>query len=554
MIYTINNNQINTDTREVIFQGDVKNVEPLIFKLLVFMLENPDRVLSREELIEKVWNSRYISDSALSAAMSTARHVIGDNGKLQQCIKTVSGSGYRFIAPFTQADSTLPSSELSLTSNSPFYSKPQEDNFTLHSNATLEPPEIPEKPSVVVMDFIDISKNQEASLLAFGLTAEVSSALARYPHLFVIARASASNISKLELPAKVVGEQLGVRYLVYGNIQQSGKRVRVRLTIVDASRDKEIWSEHFEHAVDDIFLILDDITQSIVAVTDSVIETAEIERSYNTPTEDLNAWENFHRGLWYIDRTTLADTDAAETYFTAALKQDPHFARAFAGLSYIHTNRLFLNHKPISENNNNFKKASNFAQRCIDSDAHEMVGYMCLGRVKVAINQLEKSLPLLDQALNIAPNSPHNLGIKAQALARLGNDYSGSIDCLDQAERLNPYSRFNQFNVNFTRTVTLLYQKKYSAASVYMNRLIHYNENYYLGFALEAVYQQLIGDKLQAQRSVETTLKYLPNCSIESCQRMFSEKKEPRQRFINALIEAGMPASSTRPLKQKETS
>jgi TolB-like protein len=554
MIYTINNNQINTDTREVIFQGDVKNVEPLIFKLLVFMLENPERVLAREELIEKVWNSRYISDSALSAAISTARHVVGDNGKLQQCIKTVSGSGYRFIAPFTQSESSVPSSKPSLTNNPPFYIKPQEDNFTLHSNASLKPPEIPEMPSLVVMDFIDLSKNQEASLLAFGLTAEVNSALARYPHLFVIARASASNISKLELPAKVVGEHLGVRYLIYGNIQQAGKRIRVSLTIVDASKDKEIWSEHFEHAVDDIFLILDDITQSIVAVTDSVIETAEIERSYKTPTEDLNAWENFHRGLWYIDRTSLADTHAAEKYFTAALKQDPHFARAFAGLSYIHTNRLFLNHKPISENNSNFIKASDFAQRCVDSDSHEMVGYMCLGRVKVAINQLDISLPLLEQALNIAPNSPHSLGIKAQALARLGNDYSGSIDCLDQCERLNPYSRFNQFNINFTRTVTLLYQKKYSTAGVYINRLIHYNENYYLGFALEAVYHQLTDDKQKAQRSVASALKHLPNCSIESCQRMFSEKKEPRQRFINALIEAGMPSSSTHSLKQKETS
>ena len=565
MIYTVNNNQINTDTREVICQGRVKNVEPLIFQLLVFMLGNPDRVLTREELIERVWNSRYISDSALSAAISTARQVIGDNGKLQHCIKTVSGSGYRFIAPFTKAtktsktteatksaeDKSSPLETITVTKCDPFYTQPQEKDYKPQADPKFHPPEIPQKPSLAVMDFIDISRNQEASLLAFGLTAEINSALARYPHLFVIARASAGNLSKLELTAKVVGEHLGVRYLVYGKLQQVANRLRVMLSIVDACTDTEIWSEHFEHTIDDIFVIQDEITNAIVAVTDSVIEAAEIKRAYNTPTEDLHAWGNFHRGLWYIDRTTLKDTDSAEKYFNLAIKQDSHFARAFAGLSYIHTNRLYLSPKPIKKTDNNFIKSVEFAQRCIDYDAHEMVGYMCLGRAKVSTNQLEGSLVLLEKAISIGPNSPHNLGVKAQALTRLGDDYPEAIACLDKCERLNPYSQFSQYNVNFIRAITLLYQKNYTAADVHINRLLHYNDSYHLGYALAAIYHQLIGNNEKAQQSVTNALDHLPQCTVESCRRILSEREEPRQRFIHALLEAGMP-SVTSPTANKK--
>ena len=116
----------------------------------------------------------------------------------------------------------------------------------------------------------------------------------------------------MNLSSKEVGERLGVRYLVYGNLQQIAKRVRVTLSIVDASHDAEIWSEHFDHSLDDLFLAQEEMTNVIVNATDSAIEQAEIERSFLIPTEDLSAWENYHRGLRYFDQTN--DVERAQTF------------------------------------------------------------------------------------------------------------------------------------------------------------------------------------------------------------------------------------------------
>ncbi|MEE9444144.1 MAG: winged helix-turn-helix domain-containing protein [Cocleimonas sp.] len=535
VVYKLNNYELDTDTRELRNKGLPQKIEPLIFNLLKFMMENPERVLDRNELISKVWPSRVVSDSALSASISAARHAIGDSGRLQSSIKTVSGSGYRFIASFT-------CTETNSTENDLKYLEPQERHELSDIDKT-EPLNIPDKPSIAIMDFVDISRHQEASLLAFGLTSEVNATLARMPHLFIIARASSNNLSTLELSSKAIGERLGVRYLVYGKLEQVAKRVRVTLSIVDATQNTEIWSDHFDHALDDLFQVQDDITNAVVVATDAAIEVAEIERAFHIPTENLSAWENYHRGLWHIDRTTLNDVKIAKNFFKKAVSLDSRFARAYAGLSYAHTSTRLLGHTLIKETDEDMLKSVDYAQRCIDINEQEMVGYMCLGRATLSLNRTEQALLLLNQAIKLCPNSPHNLGIKAQAVTRLGDDYHLALQCLDTTDRLNPYSYFNKFNINMVRAIVLLYQKKYDKSLVIIEKAINYNIQYYLLFALAAACQELVGNHKKAHQHVLQVLTLLPNCTVDSCRRLMSCKEEPRKRLVTALISAGIPQS-----------
>ena len=179
--------------------------------------------------------------------------------------------------------------------------------------------------------FIDIDNHQ--SLLATGLTTDINASLARQAHFFVIARASSHHISKKELAANEAGESLGVRYLIYGNVKQIAKRIRVSISVVDAMNNTEIWAEHFDRTLDGFFQMQDDITHAVVTTIDSKIEQAEINRSFLIPTENLSAWESYHRGLWYIDRTSIKDVESAQYFFKKAIKQDNRFLSCLCRLS-----------------------------------------------------------------------------------------------------------------------------------------------------------------------------------------------------------------------------
>ena len=533
MVYHLGNFTINTEKQELLRGSAPQKIEPLTLKIIIFMLENPDRVITREELLQNVWKTRFISDSTLSTSISVARHAIGDNAKQQKFIKTVSGSGYRFIGSFEQLGDT--------PLNTPKTNISVKNNVSKHIKDIIDFPLLPDKPSIAIMDFIDVSRSQEASLLAYGLTTEINASFARMPHFLVIARASASQLSHLNLSSKEVGQHLGVRYLVYGKLQQVASRIRVTLSIVEAVQDSEIFADHFDYSLDDLFQLQDDITKAIISTTDSTIKMAEIERAFNIPTEDLSAWENYYRGIWHIDRITQNDITTAEHFFNQAVKLDNRFSCAYAGLSYTHTSRRLLNHNRIKKTDRDMIKSMEYAQRAIDYNSNEMLGYMCLGRATLNIHQVKSAEYLLDHALKLAPNNPHNLSIKAQITTRLGDDYKLANQYLDLCDRLTPYSNYDKLIIVLIRIVILINQKHYRTATTYTDQAIFYNDKYFLVYALAAAAHQLAGNTAKAQSYAIETLTLLPNCTTDSCQRLFSCKKGTRERFIQALLDAGIP-------------
>lgn len=527
MNYQFGDYELKTNTRELLHKGKPQSIEPLLYKLLLFMLDNPNRVLSRDELIDTVWNSRVISDSALSAGISAMRRAIGDDGHKQTYIKTVSGSGYRFVADFNRSENRKSLVDIGLP---------------IKSNEEIkEYLELPDKPSIAIMDFTHLGNHQKSALLASGLTTEINSALARLPHLFIIARASASILSKKNLSSIEIGKYLGVRYLVYGELEQFAKRIRVSFSIVDATHNTEVWSDHFDRSIDDFFQVQDDISNAIVMATDSAVERAEIERAFLVHTEDLSAWENFHRGLDYSDKTNLKDVEISHHYFKKAIELDPRFSRAYAGLAYTHTNRTLLDHTPITHSNSDLVKGVEYAQRSIDYCKHESMGYMSLGRATLFSNQIEKAIPILDQAIYYCPNSAMTYVLKMQALSRLHIEDEQIFQSLDLSQRLNPHCRTHSFNIYMTRAMAMFNQKNYIEADQLITKSINYNDSYYLAYVVAAACKQMTGDTKSAQQKIAQVLSLLPDCTIGSCERLLPVVKEPRGIFTKAIIDAGMP-------------
>lgn len=547
MIFYIGDYEIHANNHELIYKSCPKKIEPQVFKLLLYMLDNTDRVLSRGELMDNVWENRVISDSALSASICSARHAIGDNAQKQDCIKTVSGHGYRFIAKFTHKSPEANESQafLSLahqqstshhtdTSRGPVITKP---NLSHSIPAPLL--ELPDKPSVAVMDFIDMGSTPKGSLFAYGLTTEINSSLARLPHFFVIARASASHLSKQDLPPNVVGERLGVRYLILGKTQHLNKQIQITLSIVDATHNNEIWSEHFNQSTDDLFQVHNEVVHSIVSVIDSTVEQAEVDRAFLKASENLSAWENYHQGIWHSNQTTLVHTKKAQLLFKKAIAQDPRFSRAYAGLSIIHTNKILLNNIS-NEDTNNMTQALNYAQRSISYGVRDTMSYFSLARVLWLSKEYERAIVATDKGLIVNENDLKCNFFKGFVSAFSGHDQQAH-NLLEKAQRLNPYDPL-QFSLKIARAISLIHQQKYDEAVDWAISATDDSNAYFSTYAVATASLELARHSKRAKQYAQQTLALKPDYSVKTYQYLTPHSDKATRVLIgNAMHQSGIP-------------
>ncbi len=538
MQYRLAEYLIRPDTQELLCNQRQIKTEPLIFKLLVYFFENPDRLITHDELIESVWGASIITNAAVFAAISIARRAIGDNGKEQKYIKTVPCHGYRFIAEFTQ-DNNEPLSFNTDRQQPLSPSQSKHKTFLIDYPAIERSHNLPEKPSVAVLDFIDQGSTPQSQLFTFALTTEINAGLARLPHLEVIARASASYISGQQLTPTQIGKLLNVRYLIYGNAQLINNRIRITLSIVDAVNNTEVWSEHYDRAKDDLFLVQNEITGSIVSTIDSTIEKTEIERSFIAPSENLSAWENYHRGVWYINRTKPEHSDTAETYFNEALKLDPAFSRAYAGLSHIYVNRNLLNISN-SKNNTYLSRAIDFAEQGIDYCQRESMGYASMGRALYFYKKHNLAVENYDRALELNSNYSLCYIYKGVTLAHTCNTESVQ-KLLSTAQRLSPYDPIN-FIIYSTLATLFTHLKDYKEAAKWGVRAANSPNAYFITFAVAAGCLYLAGKKKLAQQYTKELLSLQSDFSVKCYKHMIPHAHEPtRAAFMDALHQAGIP-------------
>jgi TolB-like protein len=537
MNFYIDDYQIRTDSHELLYKNTPKKIEPRVFKLLTFMLENPCRVLSRDELVNAVWKARVISDSAISTTINAARCAIGDTGSKQKYIKTVSGSGYRFIAKFSCQENTVQKTQSKHTLTIPT------TPFVEHKQPSLEPLEFPDKPSIAVMNFVDRGASEKGTLFARGITIEINASLARLYHLFVIARASSAHVSKMQLLPKEIGQCLGVRYLVYGNLEYLPQRVRLTMSVINAQENTEIWSEHFDRPLDDIFQVQDEITRSIIIAVDFALEQAEIERALLVSPNNLSAWENYHRGLWHMYQPTNKNTVLAKQFFQKSLALDPQFSRAYAGLSCIYTSHILLNTTP-EKDKTNIIQAFDYAQRSIDCNKREDTGYFALARALWLSKEDKQAIEACEQGLHFNANNAQCYDLKGIVSAYTGQ-HTQALQCFNSARQLSPFDPI-KFATQTALAISLVHQKKYNEAIDLILSAVNNPRAYFITYAVAAACFQLTNRPRQAQQYVAKVLELHPTYSIESHLQIISHSnKATKALLINAMLSAGLPMTSS---------
>jgi adenylate cyclase len=318
MRYRFEDYALDTDRRELCRRGDVVRLEPQAFDLLEYLIRNRERVLSRDDLIAAIWRGRIVSDSAITTRINAARYAIGDTGKVQRFIKTVPRKGIRFVGTVEEEGGGRPGPDVGLQS-------------------TTSHPALPDKPSIAVLAFANMSGDPAQEYFSDGVTEDIITELSRFSELLVIARNSSFQYKGRPIDVRQVGRELGVRYVLEGSIRRAGDRVRISAQLIDAVTGAHHWAERYDHKLEDVFAVQDEVACTIVSVLAVHVNKAETERVLATPPATWQAYEHYLQAadtlVAYHSSLDKADLVRSRRGLRRALDIDPNYARAHAALS-----------------------------------------------------------------------------------------------------------------------------------------------------------------------------------------------------------------------------
>jgi TolB-like protein len=403
----------------------------------------------------------------------------------------------------------------------------------------LDRPVKKDRPALAVMNFSRSNDSQALCFLARGLCVDINAHLARLSHLFTIARPSADAASLLEEPSKIAA-RLGVRYLVYGQLFATDSRCRITLSLVDAEQGEELWAEQLDHALDGLLLLQQELIHSLVAAIDDALTRAEIDRAIRLPSQHLGAWEYYHRGMWHVDRPTASDIAQAIENFQQAIQLDPGLCRAYAGLSIIYTNRVFIN--VGGDTRQDMAIAKDMALMALSHDARDALANWAWGKVLYLAGDLAQSVRVFGKVVADYPNYAHAHLAKAVVEAHSDNGMQALQD-LAAGEQLSPCDPL-QFAQDTMRAIALAQLRDFSAAADWALRAIAAPNAYFMTYAVAAACTWLDGRESQSRGLAKQILLEQPHFTVSDYRHSFPCRDEAsRVVFVEAMASSGLPMS-----------
>jgi len=388
-IFRFEDFEIDTARFELRSDGARVHVEPQVLSLLILLAENSARMVSKDEVIEKIWDGRIVSESAVAARIKAARKAIGDDGKDQRLIRTIHGKGFRFVGELTACLGIPPV---------PLQTQDSYEDAANKADRTSRDG----RPSIAVLPFELVGEAGPLGIIADALPADIIMDLSRLHWLFVIARGSSFRFRGAEADPLTVGRALAVRYCLTGTIEVSGEEVTVAVMLADAEHGEAIWAENYRGELAELQLMRPDIEAHIVAALEVHIPRNEVRNARRRPATELDAWASFHLGLDHMYRFRQADNARAAELFAQSLARDPYFSRALGGLSFTHFQNAFLNFcgSPEAE----MEAARSFAHRALEADQFDPFAHFNVGRSFWLDGQLEEAIAWFDRATGLSPS------------------------------------------------------------------------------------------------------------------------------------------------------
>ncbi len=418
MIYEFEGFELDMQAVELRADGSPVALQPQVFDLLFLLVENHERMVTRDEIVEKVWQGRAISETAISSRIKTLRQALGDDGNEQRIIRTLHGRGFRMVA------------EVSLKAQAPpVPPDPSGDSAPIPTGG---------RPSVAVLPFQSFSP-APADHLGDALAHDIIVSLSRLRWLRVIARGSSFRFRDPEPDLRAVGRALGVRYCLTGSVEHGPEGINVSAELDDTEADAVIWSERYHMALNEIGSLRDVISRHVAAALELHIPEAEAAR-LRSKAEPLNdSWSRFHLGLHHMYRLNREDNARAVEHFRAALEVEPEFARAWAGLSFTDFQSAYLGYDRDAAPR--IAAAREHSERALAIDSNDAFAHFTMGRSYWLEGRVADSLPWLEGATEIAPSYAQGHYSQAWAAAMLGRSAAAhaSVDLAMDLSPLDPF-------------------------------------------------------------------------------------------------------------------
>ena len=425
MIFEFNQFKIDTERYHLYLQDKAISIEPLVFDLLVYLIENRDRVVSRGELLDNLWEGKVVTDAALGARLKDARKVVKDSGSKQEVIKTFHGRGYQFIAELSELTT-------SKSSNSNGKTGPKAGTFLL-----------PDNPSIAILPFANMSGDPDQEYFCDGIVEDIITELSHFKDLSVISRHSSFAFRGDGIDIVEVEKKLNVHYVLEGSIRKSGNRVRVTAQLIDARTGTHVWANRFDRELEDIFAVQDEIVRTISATLMDKVHHADYELAKRKSPSNLKAYDCVVLGLNYFYKWTPESNQMAQELFEQAVSIDPEYASAYAWLAEAHF-RAGLNLWSASFRKS-FSLFFDYASKSVDLDDNDSHTHTALGVAYLFRGDHDLAGSHLDRALALNPSNTDAMVHLARCEALSGNPQKG-VERLSEALRFNPFANYQWFS------------------------------------------------------------------------------------------------------------
>jgi TolB-like protein len=527
LLYRFEDYVLDTGRRELRRGLGLVPIEPQVFDLLECLIRNRDRVVSKDDLLRTIWSGRIVSESALTTCINAARTAVSDSGEAQRLIRTLPRKGLRFVGEVREQDE-------------PAATRIAASTLTDDAAEELRPNlTVPDRPSIAVLPFANMSDDREQEYFADGIVEEIITALSRFQSFLVIARNSSFTYKGRAVDVKQVGRELGVRYLLEGSVRKAANRVRITGQLVDTSTGVHLWADRFDGPLEDIFELQDQVMSSVVGAVAPTLVQAEIERAKGKPTESLDAYDFYLRGLGLAGGFSNEENTEALRLLYKAIELDPSFATAHgvAAGCYVwrHVNGWTTDHR------RELPEIVRLATRAAEFGKNDAVA-LSFGGVALAriIGDLEGGIALIDRALVLNPNLATAWNFSGWTRAFLGEietvkEHSARVMRLSP---LDPLMHLTQMVVSLGYFIV----GRYPEASAWAQKALREQPKFLATIRLLAASKALSGHIEQARDAIEHARKLDPNLHISNLKdRVGPFRPDDFLRYETGLRLAGLP-------------
>jgi len=523
MRYRFDQFELDTDHFRLRAKGEI-HVEPLVFDLLCFLVEHAGHVVSREAIIEQVWKGRFVSDATVSSCIKSVRKALGDSGQSQTYVRTIRGRGFQFAVPVESLPGSIETASLPRD-------RPQPSVEPGSLPRTLAPPKI------AVLPLYPLSQDPQLGLLGDALAQEVILELSRVHWLFVIARGSSFKFRGQEVDLAQAGAMLGASYILTGTIMQQASQCVVAVELCRASDHNVIWAGRFTTPVDELMHMRSTLAGEIVGALEPRLQLSEAMQAAKVPTELLDAWAAYHRGLWHMYRFNQRDNASAAHLFAQAVRLDPGFARAHAGLSFTHFQNAFLGFSPDIAGETRLARAQ--AVKCMELDPLDPFVNLTMGRAEWLSGNLEAGLPWMERSVALSPNYAFAIYNSALVGTILGDGETNERR-VARAISLSPIDPLN-YAMLATRALTHAVRGNYETAAEWAERAVRSPNAHVQIYAIAALANELSGNRSKAEGYVGHIRRSRPGYDKSDFLKSFPFRDaETRRQAERALQRLGL--------------